>query len=163
MSRDGFWGLAEATIAALCAAIFLVAGAAGLDWLRPAPTVYVVLDPSAAAPTSTASPTLTMSPTPGPDTVEAARAYARAALGETQYDCIDAIFTRESNWNPLATNPRTGAYGIPQAFPAEKMARFGSNWRTSPLTQVKWGIWYVNARYGSACEAYEFMLEHGWY
>jgi hypothetical protein len=47
--------------------------------------------------------------------------------------------------------------------PGNKMAAFGSNWRTSPLTQVKWGIWYVNNRYGSACGAYAFWSQHHWY
>ena len=57
----------------------------------------------------------------------------------------------------------TGAYGIPQAYPGSKMAAFGSNWRTSPLTQVKWGLWYINSRYGSACAAYNFWSANGWY
>jgi hypothetical protein len=43
------------------------------------------------------------------------------------------------------------------------MAKFGSNWLTSPLTQVKWGIWYAIDRYDSACGAYQFFLAHGWY
>ena len=43
------------------------------------------------------------------------------------------------------------------------MATFGSNWLTSPLTQVKWGIWYMNTRYGSACAAWSFFQSHGWY
>jgi hypothetical protein len=94
-----------------------------------------------------------------------ARSWARpgTSIGSTQYNCIDNIFTRESRWNPLAGNPTSGAYGIPQAFPGSKMATFGSNWRYSPLTQVKWGLWYVNSRYGSACEAWAFWQAHGWY
>jgi hypothetical protein len=83
-------------------------------------------------------------------------------IGARQYDCVNAIWTRESGWNPRAGTP-SGAYGIPQAFPGSKMAAFGSNWRYSPLIQVKWGIWYVNDRYGSACAAYKFWSAHGWY
>jgi hypothetical protein len=122
-----------------------------------------------AIPTSipTAAPTVkpTPKPTPKPyrDTVTNARLYVRSRIGTTQYNCIDYIFARESKWNPRAVNPRTGAYGIPQAYPASKLAAFGSNWRYSPLTQVKWGIWYVNSRYGSACQAKAFMASHGWY
>lgn len=100
-------------------------------------------------------------PTPR-DTVWNARIYVKNRIGASQYDCINPIWTAESKWNPLAGNP-SGAYGIPQAYPGSKMAAFGSNWRTSPLTQVKWGIWYVNSRYGSACRAYSFWKEHGWY
>jgi hypothetical protein len=96
------------------------------------------------------------------DTVAGARAYVKARIGTRQYNCINALFTRESKWNPLAGKV-TGAYGIPQAFPGSKMAAFGSNWRTSPITQVKWGIWYVDSRYGSACAAWDFWQAHGWY
>jgi len=67
-------------------------------------------------------------------------AYLREGPNRDQSSttCIDYVWTRESKWNPRAGVP-SGAYGIPQAFPGSKMARFGSNWRTSPLTQVKWG------------------------
>ncbi len=75
---------------------------------------------------------------------------------------MNAIWTKESKWNPRAGTP-SGAYGIPQAFPGSKMAAFGSNWRYSPLVQVKWGLWYVYDRYGSACEAYSFYKAHAWY
>jgi hypothetical protein len=104
-------------------------------------------------------------PTPVPtprDTVWNARIYAKNRLGIKQYDCLNVIFTYESKWNPQAGNP-AGAYGIPQALPGSKMAAFGSNWRNSPLVQVKWGIWYVNSRYGSACAANAFLQSYGWY
>jgi hypothetical protein len=97
------------------------------------------------------------------DSVANAKAYARSRLGATQYACLDDIFYYESKWNPLAENRNSGAYGIPQALPGDKMAAFGSNWRTSPLTQVKWGIWYVNERYGSACAAWDHIVATGWY
>jgi hypothetical protein len=86
----------------------------------------------------------------------------RARIGIRQYNCINALWTRESKWNPRA-GKLSSAYGIPQAFPGSKMAVFGSNWRTSPITQVKWGIWYVSDRYGSACVAWAFWQVHGWY
>jgi hypothetical protein len=122
-------------------------------------------------PLETPPPTPTPAPTPKPkpkakpyvDSVANAKTYARNRLGATQYACLDDIFYYESKWNPLAENPRSGAYGIPQALPGSKMAAFGSNWRTSPLTQVKWGIWYVNDRYGSACAAWEHIEATGWY
>jgi len=109
------------------------------------------------------TPTAQPTPVPTPrDTVWNARTYVKNRIGAKQYDCVNVIWTAESKWNPLAGNP-TGPYGIPQAYPGSKMAAFGSNWRTSPLTQVKWGIWYVNSRYGSACSAYSFWQAHGWY
>jgi hypothetical protein len=133
------------------------------SWFPPG-TVYIPLpSPTPAPPTPTATPTArpTAKPTPR-DTVSNARTYVKNRIGARQYACIDAVWTRESEWNPLAGDPN-GAYGIPQAFPGTKMAAFGSNWRTSPLTQVKWGLAYVDERYGSACGAWDFWQAHGWY
>ncbi len=124
--------------------------------------------PAIATPTPTAAPATKPKPKTKPkpvtyaNTVAGARAYVKARIGTRQYNCINAIFTRESRWNPRAGTVAS-AYGIPQAFPGSKMATFGSNWRTSPITQVKWGIWYVDNRYGSACAAWDFRQAHGWY
>jgi hypothetical protein len=120
--------------------------------------------PATPTPPPTAKPTPkpTAKPTPR-DTVWNARIYAKSRLGAAQYDCLNVIFTYESKWNPRAGDAASGAYGIPQALPGSKMAAFGSNWRYSPLVQVKWGIWYVNSRYGSACAANAFLQDHGWY
>jgi hypothetical protein len=156
----------------------LVAGALAQDtWLTATPSPTASPSPtatpsSAATPTPSPTPRPTPRPTrkptpkpkpkPLPDTVAGARQYVRNAIGLTQYNCVDYIWTRESKWNPRAGKP-AGAYGIPQAFPGSKMSKFGSNWLTSPITQVKWGIWYVNSRYGSACDAYAFWKANGWY
>lgn len=120
--------------------------------------------------TPTPKPTVKPAPTPVPyrDTVSNARNYVISRLGAKGYDCINVVWTHESGWNPRMAypaggNPATAAYGIPQAHPGSKMARFGSDWRYSPLTQVKWGIWYVTDRYGSACAAYDFWQANGWY
>jgi hypothetical protein len=114
---------------------------------------------------ATPTPVPTAKPKPAPtyrDTVANARTYVKGRVGAAGYDCINAVWTAESGWNPLAGNS-SGAYGIPQAKPGSKMATFGSNWRTSPLTQVKWGLWYVTNKYKSACGAYDFWQAHGWY
>lgn len=95
--------------------------------------------------------------------VAAAKRYALDRLGSTQYSCIDKIFTRESNWRTFARNSSSGAYGIPQALPGSKMAVIADDWRTNPITQVRWGIRYVNGRYGSACAAWRFHQNNGWY
>ncbi|MFH9606807.1 LysM peptidoglycan-binding domain-containing protein [Streptomyces sp. NPDC017448] len=91
------------------------------------------------------------------------QAYARSVLNSTQYTCLHSLFTRESGWNPRATNPSSGAYGIPQALPGSKMASHGADWRTNGVTQVRWGISYVNNRYGSACGAWSHFLKNNWY
>jgi len=139
---------------------------ATFEFIIPAPKPpQLSFQPPATMPLPTPTPKPKPKPKPKPyvDSVANAKSYARNRLGATQYACLDDVFYYESKWNPLAENPRSGAYGIPQALPGEKMAAFGSNWRTSPLTQVKWGIWYVNDRYGSACAAWEHIEATGWY
>ncbi len=72
----------------------------------------------------------------------------------SQFSCLDAIWTRESNWNYRAENVYSGAYGIPQSLPASKMATAGSDYLTNPATQIQWGLEYIKATYGSPCGAW---------
>jgi len=95
--------------------------------------------------------------------VEAARRYALARLESVQFNCLDRLFTRESGWRVHARNKSSGAYGIPQALPGRKMAWAGDDWRDNATTQVRWGIHYVNVRYGSACSALQHAYRTGWY
>jgi hypothetical protein len=83
--------------------------------------------------------------------------------GSSQFDCFNNIIIRESMWRVDATNPSSGAYGIPQALPGSKMATIASDWRTNPATQIIWGIEYMKDRYGSPCAAWSFKSAHGWY
>jgi Transglycosylase SLT domain len=83
--------------------------------------------------------------------------------GSGQFDCFNNIIMRESKWDINATNPSSGAYGIPQALPGSKMATIASDWRTNPATQIIWGIEYMKDRYGSPCSAWGFKSSHGWY
>lgn len=83
--------------------------------------------------------------------------------GETEFTCLDKIFTQESNWQWDATNPSSGAYGIPQSLPATKMATAGDDWKTNPATQIKWGLKYIKDRYTTPCDAWDFKAVHGWY
>lgn len=92
-----------------------------------------------------------------------AQAYAEALVGAAQFACLKPLWERESGWNPYASNPGSGAYGIPQALPGSKMASAGPDWQTNPDTQVRWGVSYVNSVYGSACGAWEHEQETGWY
>jgi hypothetical protein len=80
-----------------------------------------------------------------------------------QWTCLDDLWTRESNWNAAAFNPRTGGYGVPQATPASKMASAGPDWRTNAATQIKWGLTYIQGRYGTPCGAWSWLLYNGWY
>lgn len=88
---------------------------------------------------------------------------SRYGWGATQFTCYDNIIMRESLWDPLADNPNSSAYGIPQALPGNRMAQFGADWRTNPVTQITWGLWYVKTRYGTPCTAWDFKKAHGWY
>jgi hypothetical protein len=80
-----------------------------------------------------------------------------------QYSCLDSLYTRESNWSITAENSSSGAYGIPQALPGDKMAAYGSDWQTSAQTQLEWGLSYIQDRYGSPCGAWSFWESNNWY
>jgi hypothetical protein len=80
-----------------------------------------------------------------------------------QWRCLDRLWTKESNWNHRAYNSSSGAGGIPQALPASKMRSAGSDWRTNPKTQIKWGLRYIKGRYGTPCGAWAHFQSRNWY
>ncbi len=88
---------------------------------------------------------------------------AEYGWAERQWRCLDRLWTHESNWHHLARNRRSGAYGIPQALPGWKMSSAGPDWRTSPVTQIQWGLGYIGRRYGSPCAALGHAETAGWY
>jgi hypothetical protein len=81
----------------------------------------------------------------------------------SEFSCLDELWTRESNWNPRAANPYSGAFGIPQALPGSKMASAGADWATSAATQIRWGLGYIRELYGSPCGAWSHELATGAY
>jgi hypothetical protein len=83
--------------------------------------------------------------------------------GSGQFSCLSLLWNRESRWNPRASNPSSGAYGIPQALPGRKMASAGPDWRTNPVTQIRWGLNYIADRYGTPCGAWGHSQASGWY
>ena len=93
----------------------------------------------------------------------AARQTVDRLWGDTQWPFLDALWTRESSWDPTAVNRTSGATGIPQALPAAKMAAAGSDWRTNPVTQVRWGLSYITARYGNPQAAWAHEQSFNWY
>ena len=88
---------------------------------------------------------------------------AEFGFAESQFGCLDNLWTRESHWNPLAHNRSSGAHGIPQSLPGSKMASAGPNWRTNPVTQIRWGLGYIQGRYGTPCGAWGHFQSRGWY
>jgi hypothetical protein len=97
-----------------------------------------------------------------------AEAIAEGLLGsfgfsQDQYSCLYDLWNRESSWNVYAENPTSGAYGIPQALPGDRMAVYGADWQTNPATQIKWGLSYIKSTYGSPCNAWDFEEANGYY
>jgi hypothetical protein len=83
----------------------------------------------------------------------------------SQFTCLVNLWNAESGWSWSATNPYSGAYGIPQALPAYKMSSAGSDWLTNPATQIRWGMGYISGRYGDPCTAWDTFLSRSphWY
>ncbi|MEO6822039.1 MAG: hypothetical protein ABI468_06165, partial [Candidatus Nanopelagicales bacterium] len=80
-----------------------------------------------------------------------------------QFACVARMWGKESAWNQYAWNRGSGARGIPQAQPGGKMAKFGKDWRTNPVVQIKWGLAYIRGTYGTPCSAWSFWQRHRWY
>ncbi|HWK19436.1 MAG TPA: lytic transglycosylase domain-containing protein [Microbacteriaceae bacterium] len=102
---------------------------------------------------------------PDPGTAQAIGYEMVKARGwdDNEWSCLSALWTRESNWNVYSHNTSSGAYGIPQALPGEKMASAGADWATNPATQISWGLSYITSRYGTPCGAWQHSEERGWY
>lgn len=96
-------------------------------------------------------------------TVAQVKAIAQQMVPAGQFQCFSNIINQESTWNYKAVNSSSGAYGLVQALPGSKMASAGADWRTNPATQIKWGLNYMEDRYGSPCSAWSFHQANGWY
>jgi hypothetical protein len=81
----------------------------------------------------------------------------------SQFSCLQPLWALESGWNVYASNPSTGAYGIPQALPGSKMASAGPDWQSDAATQIRWGLTYIQGTYGSPCAAWSHEQADGWY
>ncbi|WP_367321060.1 transglycosylase SLT domain-containing protein [Streptomyces sp. HUAS ZL42] len=96
-------------------------------------------------------------------TIAEIQSMARQMVPSGQFQCFSNIVDHESSWNYHAVNPSSGAYGLFQALPASKYSSAGSDWQTNPATQIKWGLNYMNSRYGSPCDAWSFWQANHWY
>ncbi|MEV7200258.1 peptidoglycan DD-metalloendopeptidase family protein [Streptomyces griseoluteus] len=104
--------------------------------------------------------------------IAAAKNFAKGQLryfgwGPREFSPLEKLWEGESGWRYNATNPSSGAYGIPQALPASKMASAGPDWKTNAATQIQWGMDYIKHRpdYGSPSAAYAKWLSRSphWY
>lgn len=93
-------------------------------------------------------------------TKEGAKVVARGIAqseygwGKNQFACLSKLWGKESAWDYKAHNYRSGAHGIAQALPAAKMEIVGADWRTNPVTQMRWGMRYISERYTNPCSAW---------
>jgi hypothetical protein len=84
-----------------------------------------------------------------------------AGIASADFGYADFIISHESGWGVTKSNHAgSGAYGLGQAFPARKMAAFGSDYLTDPVTQLKWANAYATSRYGSWANAYSHWILH---
>ncbi|SDZ12836.1 coiled-coil domain-containing protein [Herbiconiux ginsengi] len=87
-----------------------------------------------------------------------AQAYASSIMGsygwdDAQFNCLVRLWIGESGWRANALNESSGAYGIPQSLPANKMASVADDYLTNAATQIIWGMNYIAGRYGTPCSA----------
>lgn len=87
----------------------------------------------------------------------------RAGVNSKDYNSVDFIISHESSWNEKAVNESSGAYGLCQALPATKLSSTGDDWKTNPVTQMKWCDNYAKERYGSWQKAESFWRENEWW
>ena len=111
---------------------------------------------AAAAPSAAA-------PSPGTAKAIARDLVAQRGWDDAQYNCLVVLWDNESSWNVHASNPYSGAYGIPQALPGSKMGTAGPDWQNNATTQIKWGLGYIAERYSTPCGAWSFWQANGWY
>jgi len=102
---------------------------------------------------------------------------ALAGIAPSDYTYVDFIVSHESGWCPTKWQGDIGycpatftqqyanddevGYGLCQSTPPDKMASFGSDWQTDPVTQLEWCNWYAQTRYGSWYAAYIHWIDNG--
>jgi hypothetical protein len=113
---------------------------------------------------STGTPALPVGPPVSPGSAQAIgkSMLSSFGFGDDQWGCLDDLWNRESGWRVNAENA-SGAFGIPQALPGDKMASAGSDWMTNAATQIKWGLGYIKSVYGTPCGAWDHEEADGWY
>jgi hypothetical protein len=109
---------------------------------------------------------VTIAPPANPTAAEALGQQLLVSYGgfsSAQWPCLYSLWARESGWNVYAENGASGAYGIPQSLPGDKMASIASDWQTNPATQIKWGLSYIKTTYGTPCAAWQNEESYGYY
>lgn len=84
---------------------------------------------------------------------------AAAGIAESDWGYVDYIASKESTWNPNATNASSGACGLIQALPCSKVPGNGYD----PVDNLRWASGYATDRYGSWAGAYAFWTANNWW
>lgn len=133
---------------------------------KPTPTPTPTPTPEAAAEAEKSSSSWAppfVSPDPGTAQAIAYEMVMARGWGDGEFACLVALWNKESGWRVNAYNASSGAYGIPQSLPGDKMATAGADWETNPATQITWGLGYISGRYGTPCGAWDHSTAVGWY
>jgi len=121
-----------------------------------------MIKPKVVVAADTGNAPIAGTPDPGSAKAIAKKLLDARGWGSDQYNCLVALWDRESGWNVYASNP-SGAYGIPQAKPGNKMASAGPDWQSNAKTQILWGLGYIQGRYSTPCGAWAHSQSSGWY
>lgn len=87
----------------------------------------------------------------------------QAGIPQTDWSAVNYIVSHESSWQPTARNVGSGAYGLCQALPASKMSSVGRDYKTNPVTQLKWCHQYAIGRYGGWWSSFAFWRNNKWW
>jgi hypothetical protein len=128
----------------------------------PAPAAAVTLT-ALAAPQAAAARSSRQSPARTPRRIAKAMLRHRFGWKAWQFKYLNRLWATESGWNRYASNPYSGAYGIPQAVPGSKMSSAGPGWQWNARTQIRWGLRYIQDRYRTPYRAWRHQHVTGWY
>ena len=84
---------------------------------------------------------------------------AAAGIASGDWGYVDYVVSRESGWNPNATNSSSGACGLVQAYPCSKVPGNGYD----PVDNLRWANGYATGRYGSWEAAVTFWKNNHWW
>ncbi len=81
----------------------------------------------------------------------------------SEFGCLNQLWVSESDWDYTADNPTSSAYGIPQALTGGTHDNLPADYMTNPVSQIRWGLWYIRESYGTICAARDFKMANNWY
>jgi hypothetical protein len=153
---------AKAAAAKAAAAKAAAAKAAAQQAAQQQAAAQQATQQQAAQQTTTAQQPAASAPSGSPQQI-AQQMLSQFGWSSGQFSCLQPLWALESGWNVYASNPSSGAYGIPQALPGSKMASSGPDWQSDAATQIRWGLTYIQGTYGSPCAAWSHEEADGWY